>query len=122
VGGEVCRRRRRRIDPSGLAAVINLCQIAPAGSRLSQASDSVGRKFSQAYFDQLFSAPDFSKLVEINGYLVGSGMKNWPRISRIAGLDAWIRDHENDCDRWLWHLITEHRSTIEVFCGQIPTQ
>jgi hypothetical protein len=32
----------------------------------------VARKFSQAYLDQLFSAPDFCKFVEIDGYLVGS--------------------------------------------------
>jgi hypothetical protein len=32
----------------------------------------VARKFGQAYLEGLFSAPDLSKFVEINGYLVGS--------------------------------------------------
>jgi hypothetical protein len=172
----------------GLVAAINLLSGLPRIGVFSQASDKVGRKFSQAYLDQLFSAPDFSKFVEINGYLVGSdaydrsqptygfpepvfvftegliwfsqairsgvwtyyeatppfrqeamlralkehapkgfaakyalGMKNWQRKSKMAGLDEWIRDHEDDCNRWLWHLITEHRPTLEVLCGQITT-
>jgi hypothetical protein len=56
----------------GLVAAINLLSGLPRIAVFSQASDKVGRKFSQAYLDQLFSAPDFSKFVEINNYLVGS--------------------------------------------------
>jgi hypothetical protein len=33
----------------------------------------MGREFSQANLDQLFSAPDVAKFVAINGYLAGSG-------------------------------------------------
>jgi hypothetical protein len=47
-------------------------QIAGGIAVFSQAGHTVARKFNQDYLDQLFSAPDFSKFVEINGYLIGS--------------------------------------------------
>ena len=148
----------------------------------------MARKFSQAYLDQLFSAPDLSKFVEISGYLIGSdtydrreatygfpapvfvfveslvwfsqtirsgawtyyeatppvrqaamrdalnvhapdelvvqyarGMKDWRDKARIAQVDEWISANEEICDRWLWHLILDHRPAIEVLCGQIIT-
>ena len=175
------------MDPCGLVAAINLCQIARRIAVLSQASDRVGRKFSQAYLDQLFSASDVSKFVEINGYLCGSdtydrsqptygfpgpifvfveslvwfsqsirsgawtyheatpplrqaamlqalrehapeelvlqfagGMKDWRNMSKIAQVDEWIRAREDVCNRWLWHLLLDHRPAIELLCGQIP--
>lgn len=50
----------------------------PRGSRQGASASgceryALGPKFSQAYFDALFSSPDCSKLVELCAYLPGAG-------------------------------------------------
>ena len=140
-------------------------------------------KISQAYLDDLFSSPDFSKLVELSGYLYAAsgykrddptyglpqplfvfveslmwfsqaersgvwtyyeaapkarqdamlgaleceapegfathyalGMGGWHDPAKIDVVDIWLRDREDDTNRWLWRLINEHRHTFERLC------
>jgi len=50
------------------------------------------------------------------------GMKNRRGELNTNVVDAWIEDHEEDCNRWLWRLANEHRSAIERLCGQRPIE
>jgi hypothetical protein len=50
--------------------------------------------------------------------LYAHGMKDRRDKARIAQVDEWISANEDICDRWLWHLILDHRPAIEVLCGQ----
>jgi hypothetical protein len=46
------------------------------------------------------------------------GMRNWRDKVKIKAVDAWIRAHEEDNNRWLWRLVNEHRPDVERLCGQ----
>lgn len=50
------------------------------------------------------------------------GMKNWSDELKIIVVDKWIEDHEEDCNRWHWRLVNEHRRAIERLIGQRPIQ
>jgi len=46
------------------------------------------------------------------------GMQNWQDEEKIGVVDAWIENHDEDNDRWLWDLVNTHRATLERLCGQ----
>jgi hypothetical protein len=46
------------------------------------------------------------------------GMRDWQDKAKIRVVDAWMQDHEEDNNRWLWRLVNEHRAVIERLCGQ----
>jgi len=46
------------------------------------------------------------------------GMRSWQDERTIGVVDAWIENHDEDNNRWLWSLVDEHRATFARLCGQ----
>jgi hypothetical protein len=46
------------------------------------------------------------------------GMQNWQDEAMIEIVDAWMQNHDEDNNRWLWRLANEHRAAFERFCGE----
>jgi hypothetical protein len=46
------------------------------------------------------------------------GMQGWQDERKIEIVDLWMESHDEENSCWLWHLVNEHRDTIERLCGQ----
>jgi len=45
------------------------------------------------------------------------GMEVWKDENKIKVVDTWMQDHDDENNRFLWRLITEHRASIERLCA-----